>query len=216
MIPFIYADSASEPESSSSSSNTNQIVGWVVEIKDTKSFIRAAKRIHQVDAGIQFEIIGPTDEDPVYFEECKALITVLNLQSVITFKGSIALNTYYKEFDLVMLTSLSEAQPLVLMEAGYYKVPCIATNVGSCSELLLGRDEADIGLGVSGIIVDVGDTVAMATAAIDLLNQPMKRKQMGDIARKRIQTYYDEQHVNFAYYQRYQTLIKSAHNNTQK
>ena len=56
-----------------------------------------------------------------------------------TFTGRVNLLEYLGKIDVVVLTSLSEAQPLVILEAGAAGVPVVATDVGACGEMILGQ-----------------------------------------------------------------------------
>ena len=50
---------------------------------------------------------------------------------------------YYRKIDLLVLTSISEAQPLVILEANCAGIPVVASDVGSCRELIEGRTHND-------------------------------------------------------------------------
>ncbi|TFG62475.1 MAG: DUF3492 domain-containing protein, partial [Spirochaetales bacterium] len=47
------------------------LVGRVVPIKDIKTFILAAKIVHDAVPEARFYCIGPTDEDPAYYNDCR-------------------------------------------------------------------------------------------------------------------------------------------------
>ena len=47
----------------------------------------------------------------------------------------------YADLDVVVLTSFSEGQPLVILEAYAWGLPVIATDVGACREMIEGRTE---------------------------------------------------------------------------
>lgn len=99
-------------EQTESKSGHVGFVGRVVPIKDVKTFIKACKIIADLLPGTKFSIAGPVDEDPDYFKECKSQVTLLGLEDAITFTGRVDVLELYKELDVVVLTSISEAQPL--------------------------------------------------------------------------------------------------------
>ena len=112
------------------------LVGRVVPIKDIKTFITAAKIISETIGEARFYCIGPTDEDEAYFEDCKLLVKSFRLEDRFEFTGRQDVREYYSFLDVLMLTSVREAQPLVVLEAYCAGVPVVSTRVGNVPELL--------------------------------------------------------------------------------
>ena len=183
-------------------------VGRVVPIKDVKTFIRACNIVHKRFPNTHFPIVGPTDEDEEYFDECKTLVRMLGLEDSIEFTGRANVVDLYPRMDVIVLTSVSEAQPLVLLEANCCGVPCVASDVGACTELLNGRTPDDIDIGPSGIVTPIADPAATAEAIIRILADPPMQEQMGLAGIKRVERFYTEQDLNFAYLDLYQELIR--------
>jgi L-malate glycosyltransferase len=77
--------------------------------------------------------------------------------------------------ELLLLPSLIEGLPGVILEAAARAVPCVATDVGSVS--------AAIDNGRSGMIIEMGDHDSFADAVTDLLQDPVRRQAMGVAAR---------------------------------
>ncbi len=77
--------------------------------------------------------------------------------------------------DLMLMPSQLESFGLAALEAMACKVPSIATRVGGVPELI--ED------GVNGRLFPVGDTAAMAEAAVELLAKPEKLIVMGEACR---------------------------------
>ena len=117
-------------------------VGRVVPIKDVITLIRAIG-IARDRIALEAWIVGPEDEDPTYAARCHALAKALSLDVELKFMGSQPVAQIYPELDVVVLTSLSEGQPLVILEAYAHGVPVIATDVGACRELIEGGDALD-------------------------------------------------------------------------
>jgi glycosyltransferase involved in cell wall biosynthesis len=182
-------------------------VGRVVSIKDVKTFIRACKIVHQRIPETHFPIMGPYDEEPEYYEECRIMVAMLGLEDCLVFTGRVDVRQQYPRMDLVVLTSVSEAQPLVILEANICGVPCIATDVGACSELLNGRVAADRTLGPSGLVTPIANPEATAAAIAELLEDDERRWQMGRSGIQRVERFYDEQDLNFAYLDLYRQYI---------
>lgn len=112
------------------------LVGRVVPIKDIKTYITMAKLLVDKIPEVHFYCIGPTDEDPHYFFECQNLVKSFNLEDCFTFTGRTNVIEYYSFLDILLLTSIREAQPLVILEAWVAGVPVVSTKVGNVAEML--------------------------------------------------------------------------------
>jgi len=152
-------------------------------------------------------VLGPTDEDPEYFRECADLVSHLGLAETLEFTGRVKLDDYLGRLDVIALTSLSEAQPLVLLEAGAAGIPSVATDVGSCRDLLLGRPDEDPALGPGGIITPLANPLAIASGLADLLLNSTLREQYGNIMRERTRKYYNKQVVDEMYRAMYDEFL---------
>ncbi len=116
------------------------LIGRIVPIKDVKTFIVSAQAVLQEVTPVQFYCIGPLAEDPEYVEECRELVTALGLDDSFQFTGPQDVREYYAFLDVVVLSSLSEAQPLVILEALAAGVPVVSTRVGDVPGLLNGEN----------------------------------------------------------------------------
>ena len=166
-------------------------VGRVVPIKDIITFIRAcylARTAVDVDA----RVFGTIDEDPQYARRCRRLVAKLGLEQMIRFEASKPIERIYPEIDVVVLTSLSEGQPLVILEAGAAGIPVVASDVGACRELIEGRGEEDRRLGPSGIMTRLAAPEETAAAIVRLARDRELRRQMGAAGRRRVAAYYRE------------------------
>jgi len=112
------------------------LVGRVVPIKDIRCFILMAKIVADAIPDSVFWCIGPTDEDPGYYEDCHALVESFQLANRFTFTGKADVRDYYAFLDVLLLTSVREAQPLVILEAFAVGLPVVSTRVGNVPELL--------------------------------------------------------------------------------
>ncbi len=112
------------------------LVGRVVPIKDIKTFITMSRMVHEHVKEARFYCIGPTDEDEAYFEDCQRMVESFNLSDVFFFTGRQNVLEYYSFLDVVLLTSVREAQPLVILEAYSAGVPVVSTKVGNVPEML--------------------------------------------------------------------------------
>lgn len=164
------------------------VIARVVPIKDIKTIILAFSIANKNITNMKLYIIGPIDEDKEYTNECYELVTSLENKNII-FTDRVDITKYIGSMDIIMLGSISEAQPLAILEGMACKKPIISTNVGACRELVYGNND---NLGKCGIIVPVMDSNEMANAIIKLGKNENLRKSMGEIGFKRVTTYYEE------------------------
>ena len=182
------------------------LIGRVVPIKDIKTFIRAIRVAVNSEPELQGWIIGPTEEDPAYVKECELLIHSLSLQQHVKFLGMQNVAEILPQLGVCMLTSISEAQPLVLLEAMAAGVPCIATDVGSCREIIYGMQRADQALGACGYIIGIANPNQASTALLKTLTDDDNWRRMSDAGYARVQQYYQEQFMFERFNQLYETL----------
>ncbi len=125
----------------------------------------------------------------------------------IRFLGNVRIEEHLSKVHVVVLTSLSEAQPLVLLEAGAAGIPCVTTNVGSCREILLGREDEVPELGAGGIVTDLVAPEQIADAVCALLNDAELRQEMGRTLKARVGASFASEKASTAYRTLYTELI---------
>jgi len=175
------------------------LIGRVVPIKDVKTFIRAMRTVADRLPGAQGWIAGPEDEDRDYAEECHSVAAGLGLQDTVKFLGFQKIDDILPKVGLVVLSSISEALPLVLLEGFAAGVPAVATDVGSCRQLLHGLPGEDAEIGSAGDVVGIADPEALAEAALRLLSDPVAWKAAQQAGIRRVERYYT-QDMMFARY----------------
>lgn len=178
---------------------TIALIGRVVPIKDVKTFIRACSILKEQFSDLQAYVMGPTEEDSSYFKECEDITNHFNLQETVSFTGKVKLNDYLGRIDVNVLTSISEAQPLVVLEVGAVGIPTVATNVGSCSELILGSEGESPPLGPAGAVTPLSDPSAIAIAVAKLLTDKKWYNQCGKAAKNRVLKYYNKSDLTLRY-----------------
>jgi polysaccharide biosynthesis protein PelF len=189
---------------------TIALIGRVVPIKDVETYIAAARLVADRVPALRALILGPMEEDKAYAAECRRLIAELKLEEVVELTGTVSVVDYLPKIHVAVLSSLSESQPLVLLEAGAAGVPYVATNVGSCRELLLGRPDENPPLGAGGIVTDLVAPDQIADAVVGLLQDEPRRRAMGETLRRRIATLYTSTRAVEAYRELYARLIGRA------
>lgn len=166
------------------------LIGRVVPIKDVKTFIRAMTRVVNRMPEAEGWIAGPEDEDPGYAEECRNLADSLGLTGRIRFLGFQSIEALLPKIGLTVLSSISEALPLVILEGFAAGVPTVSTDVGSCRQLVEGLEPADRALGVAGRIVNIADPLALADAALELLQDQDAWNAASRAGIARVERYY--------------------------
>ena len=173
--------------------NVITLIGRVVSIKDIKTFIRAIRVTANVIPDVEAWIVGPDDEELEYAEECRDLIEILDVKENIKFLGFQNIADILPKSGLQTLTSISEGMPLVILEGFAAGVPCVATDVGSCKELIYGGEqEEDIALGKAGVICQIANVRQLSEAYIELLTNSEKWYKAQKVALERVNKFYTQ------------------------
>lgn len=167
----------------------------VVPIKDIKTMIQAYAIAKQEFSDSELIIMGPYAEDPEYYEECLALVEALQVQDI-TFTGNVQIKDMLGDMDLLLLTSISEGQPLAVLEGLAAGKPFVTTDVGSCKELLYGRDDS---YGPAGIVAPVMHVEKLAAAIVELCQDEQLRLKMGEAGQNRVRHEYTHHKFIAAY-----------------
>lgn len=185
------------------------LIGRVVPIKDIASFIQACHLMRDQLPGARFEIMGPTGEEPAYFERCKGLVSAFGLEDHVIFRGKVDVRREMDGIDLMVLSSISESQPLTILEAGAAGIPSVTTDVGGCREMVFGAADEQPPLGPGGDVVPVADPQALASAVTRLLTRPAEYTRCARAIRERVRRYYDLAEMHAAYRSIYDRLIEA-------
>ncbi len=176
----------------------------VTPIKDIKTMIAAFKEVQNKVPDTRFHIMGPFDEDPDYYRECVSLIEQLDLRDCV-MPGRVNIKERLPGMDILVLTSISEGQPLAILEGMMFHKPWVATNVGSCGELLNGM--AGDRLGSAGFVAPVMDALSIAGKVIKLAQNERLRADMGEIGFQRASRYYKKRDMFRGYQEVYEQIF---------
>lgn len=177
------------------------LVGRVVPIKDIKTFILTAKIVAGSIPEARFWCIGPTDEDPAYYEDCCALVASFQLADRFTFTGKADVRGYYSFLDVLLLTSVREAQPLVILEAFAAGLPVVSTRVGNVPELL-DYDER--------FLASSKDAEKLSQAVRHVHDHPEEMRGLARKNREKVDRFYDKTRVFERYADLYRTLARRS------
>lgn len=171
----------------------------VTPIKDVKTMIRAFAFAKQQVPNLKLWIMGPMDEDETYAAECFALVEALGVQDVV-FTGRINVVDYLWQMDMTILTSISEGQPLTILESYAAHRPVIATDVGNCRGLIYGETDT---YGDAGILTHVMNVGEITDAIVELARNTEKRIAFGENGYKRLMDKYKLSDMQETYHRLY-------------
>ncbi|MEJ2654712.1 MAG: GT4 family glycosyltransferase PelF, partial [Acidihalobacter sp.] len=183
------------------------LIGRVVPIKDIKTFIRAMHSVCTQHPQAEGWIVGPEDEDAEYVHECRDLVENLGLAERVRFLGFRRVDEILPQLGVLVLTSISEALPLVVLEGFAAGVPAVTTDVGSCSELIEGSNEADRAIGVAGELVPIASPEDTARAILRLLDNPVRWEATQRAGIERVERFYTQTDMFQAYRDIYETAL---------
>lgn len=164
-------------------------IGAVVRmapIKDIKTMIYAFYELCSRMDNVRLHIMGGVD-DQEYADECYELVRQLKLERII-FTGRVDIVSYMEKLDFTILSSISEGQPLSVLESMAARRPCVTTDVGCCRALLIGNPGDPYGQ--AGYCVPPMNRVKLADGMEKLARFPKRIVEMGEAGQKRVKAYY--------------------------
>lgn len=174
-------------------------VGRLSAQKDPLTMIRAFSVACIENNNLFFTIVG----DGELLKKCVQLVKDLGLQDKVKFEGwRNEVNEYYKTHDLFITTSIYEAFGLVFLDAGYYALPTVATNVEGIPEVI--ED------GVTGLLAEPRDIKGIAHNIIKLASNHQIRKNMGENAFRRVTKLFNIDRMTESYKRVYEKDFHSS------
>lgn len=173
----------------------------IAKIKDIKTMIYAFAEVKAQIPNARLHIMGDVD-DKEYAKECHQLVEQLKVKDIL-FTGVVNVMEYMKKIDFTILTSISEGQPLSVLESFAAGRACVTTDVGCCKELLDGKDEFK----EAGICVPPMYKEGLAQAMVLLCQDDALRLRMGEEGKKRVEKYYTHEISMDKYRKLYQEVV---------
>lgn len=157
------------------------VIGMVGNLdwrKNPALLVEAAARIRAAVPGVRVLLIGAF-ADARYAAEVRARIAALGLEDTVSVTGFLS-NPFpvVQQLDVLVHPALRDPFPLALLEAMALARPIVASAVGGIPEMLID--------GESGRLVPPNDAEALATAVIALLQDPARRRALGEAAYARL------------------------------
>ena len=149
-------------------------VGRLHKQKGHCYLIQAVSKVRKEFPKVKLLITGEGEEE----NNLKKLVKALDLTNEVVFAGLRSdIEGILPMAELFILPSLWEGLPNALLEAMAAGKPVVATKVGGIPEIVVH--------GETGILIPPRDTDALAIAIIDLLQNRLKAKDMGEAGRIR-------------------------------
>lgn len=158
------------------------VVAWIGSLEPVKGLDVLVDALARVD-GVQVLLAG----DGPQRAHLEARLAAAGLEGRVEVLGRVAdPTTVLGRAGALVLTSLAESCPLVLLQAMASALPVVATTVGGVAEVVReGRD---------GLLVAPGEPADLAAALAALRDDPDRRVRMGATARQRVQAAYTIDH----------------------
>ncbi|MHA7210050.1 GT4 family glycosyltransferase PelF [Arthrobacter sp. MDT1-65] len=157
---------------------------------------------------LHLDVLGPTEHVPEYYEACLAKIESLGLHDHVTVHGTVNVRDMLDQFDLLVLPSYNEGQPIVVLEAMAAGIPTVGTDVGGMRQLigdeLHTRDGRTVG--PCGELVVAGDVEQMADNIRAVIGSPELYGTYAENARTRVQEFFQMHEIMSSYNEIYRTV----------
>jgi glycosyltransferase involved in cell wall biosynthesis len=173
--------------SKSPANNTVNVtyIGRLESVKGADDFVAAALRVKREHPELHVRVVG-------WYKEGHPLVAAHAHE--VDFTGLRSdIPAVLRGTDIFVLPSYSEGLSNALMEAMASGCACIASDVGGNAFLIQN--------GVSGLLFPVGDREALASHIRRLVEDPAKRIQIGEAARRRIHDHFSWARVGEMYRQ---------------
>ncbi len=177
----------------------------IAPIKDIKTLIHAFGFARAAEPSLKLWIMGPWEEEKEYAQECIELVEAEGIPDI-EFTGKVDIREYLGKMDLTILTSISEGQPLTILESFAAHKPVIATDVGNCRGLIMGENDE---FGAAGIVTHIMNVEEIAQAMVSMARNREMRLQMGENGYQRVLAKYQFQSMISAYRGIYKDFAKS-------
>ena len=173
-------------------------VGRLSAEKGLDGLLRAAAALAAHFPELRLALVG----DGPLRGELEQLASKLGIADRVTFTGRREdMPGVYASLDALLLPSLDEGLPMVVLEAMAAGRPVIASRVGAIDHVI--RD------GENGVLAPPGDVEALRAAIERLLAEPALGARLGAAARATIEKQFSAAHMAAAYLQLYDDMAAS-------
>lgn len=153
-------------------------VGRLDPNKRVEDFIEAAAIVSRQFPKSQFQILGGGGRRSVYEAEMRVLAVRRGFDQEQMFLAESDSQEFLRTLDILVLPSQLEGHPVVVLEAMAFGKAVVVTDIPGNRETVVD--------GVTGVVVPVRDSGALANAIANLLRSPERRRRLGALARKNV------------------------------
>lgn len=174
-------------------------IGRLVPDKGIHLLIESFAELYQTNQNIRLLVIGD-------FELHRGRLSDMTTEMLKNHPGIIRIGfteqieKYYAAIDLLVLPTRREGFPYTLLESAAMSLPVIATRVTGCVDAVVD--------GQTGLLIPPEDFTALTNAMKTLVCSPQLRRQMGQMARKRVEQKFTSQRLLQAHMVLYRELLK--------
>lgn len=144
------------------------IIGRITDIKNHDLFLDIAQHISQKQEDVHFLIIGDGELRSTLEEK----VQTNNLSQKIHFTGWINETAkIYADIDILVQTSKNEGTPVTIIEAMWYSIPVVSTNVGGIPDLILDKK--------TGFLINSFQPNDFVDVLLELLSDDQLRENIG-------------------------------------
>ena len=184
-------------------------IARVVPIKGLADLLDALHLL--ISRGVEdftLDVLGPTDHVPEYYELCRQKIEELHLERWVSFRGTVDVRAQLGRYDLLLMPSYNEGQPVVALEAMSAGIPVIGSDVGGMSQLIddeLTHPDGRTWQGC-GVLTRPGDAPMLADAVAGVISDPARYARLAASARGRVEGFFQLSDVMARYNDLYREL----------
>lgn len=132
-------------------------IGRFEPIKQPLHFLEVAKNLGQSKAKFDFQMVGEGSLSDLIDKTVKSQKLDVRVSPFVPNVYSVL-----SEIDILVMTSLNEGTPLIIMEAAYCGIPTISYNVGSVDRVI---QNGKTGLICNGLPFEISEAIKVMTAS---------------------------------------------------
>jgi len=201
--PDEYRDAPAELRDEFGLGDAGPIIGTIGNVNPAKGhryLLKAVPDVLEQFPDATFLIVGSQlDSQQRYFGELQEIISRLGIEDVVKFTGWRSdIPELLSLFDLFVLPSITEACPIVVLEAMAMGCPTVATDVGGVTEQLPSGDY--------GWVVPPRESHILSEAIIQALSSDSSRQKRAENARTRVEKLFSLEYCVDSHFSVYKSL----------